>query len=235
MFDVQSEASKCVIQIFSYDKGHVELVGSAVLCWAFVGGSFKRCLLTAKHVAKKTNLVTESTQSYSFNPSYNDLETDRWIMPVFHKLDWALYPLSENHYEDLIKNRRDFIPLVKWDCSGPYTFCGFPATRNKNKRGVIKSQPYSYRGSELPIKDYPSLEKNNDEYIAVHFDKDDCEYASTLQPCSFPDPHGMSGGGIFDNNGVLCGIVTEWNPQRKALIGVRTSVIPAFPSGSLQC
>lgn len=225
MFNVQKIASKHVIQILSVNDGRLESKASGVLCWAPIDGTFKKCLLTAGHVTKEENLATESTESNSDNPYVTMIDGNLWIKQSNSSHDWALYPLPKEHFEDLALNGRDFIPLVNRKNSGPYTFCGFPASKNKTKRGVVKTQPYSYMGSEISKEQYRAIECNPKDTIAVHFDKDDCSLLGDSLQRSFPDPEGMSGGAIFDSFGLLAGIITDLKAQQKALVGIQTVAI----------
>jgi hypothetical protein len=72
---------------------------------------------------------------------------------------------------------------------------------------------------------YKKIGVNQTDYIAVSFHRKDVENVKTKERMVFPEPQGMSGGPIFDQKGMLAGIVTNYEPKLNVLYGIRIEAI----------
>lgn len=221
-FQLEEMKSKSICQIFQIDYGQIESIASGILV-SFSKNDLKYCLLTAAHVAKEKNLVIESSMSHSANPEYNKLEEELFL--GYGERDWALYILPDFFAEDLLRAGKKFYNYNFSSYSSPFTFCGFPSSKNKSSHTVVKCRPYSHTGDEVKRSVYKKIGVNQTDYIAVSFHRKDVENVKTKERMVFPEPQGMSGGPIFDQKGMLAGIVTNYEPKLNVLYGIRIEAI----------
>ena len=208
-------------QIFQIDNCWAKSVASGTFINLLIDG-FRRCLLTAAHVVQSSNLAIESSLSREEHPEYNSLNAYSKLVSEEH--DWALFSLVDFHADDILKLGKQFCNCVG-KLSTPYTFCGFPSSKNKSTPSLVKCRPYSHTDDEISEDDYKLLKIDPYERIAIRFHKQRVVNAKTQEPFVFPEPQGMSGGPIFDKNGNLAGIVTNYEQKHNVLYGTRIETI----------
>jgi hypothetical protein len=76
-----------------------------------------------------------------------------------------------------------------------YSFVGFPNTRNE-VRYNIRPAPFSFLNTPLTTDLYKHYILDSNIHIAVKYDKKRT-VGPNHKPISFPDPHGLSGGGLW--------------------------------------
>lgn len=219
---VDDVKSNSICQIFQVDYGQIESIASGILV-SFSRNNLRYCLLTAAHVAKEKDLVIESSMSHSANPEYNKLDVELFLGS--EKMDWALYILPDFFAVDLLKAGKVFYNYNFVCCSSPFTFCGFPSSKNKSNRTIVNCRPYSHTGEEVENDVYKKIGINPKDYIAISFHRMNVENVKTRERFVFPEPQGMSGGPIFDQRGTLAGIVTNYEPKLDVLYGIRIETI----------
>ena len=214
----RSAAACQIFQIESCkDKYRVESVASGVFVSLPIKG-MKNCLITAAHVLDCLNLSIASSASYDDNPQYNYLSGTPYSSK---ENDWAVFSLSDEFAKDIVESGKIFINFSLAKTCSPYTFCGFPSSKNKSKNSYVKCQPYSHTGDEISIEKYKQLKLDFANFIAIDFHRGDTVNVKTGDRMDFPEPYGMSGGPIFDNNDDFCGIVTNYDRKNNVLYGVR--------------
>ena len=214
-------------QMFQMDGEKPESIGTGSLIKIFneEDHDYVYLLFTAAHVAKESNLAIETDSSRSTEPFYNVLENYSLISSD-EKKDWAMYRLEEKTIDHLLKSGHSFFEYKGCKSEGlTAVFCGFPATKNKTKRSEVRCRPYSYQGNIVNAELYDALAINSKEFIMVNFEPEKVIDCDTGEKITFPDPHGMSGGPIFDNDFNLIGLVLYHEPKLKVLYGIRLSAV----------
>jgi hypothetical protein len=121
-----------------------------------------------------------------------------------------------------------------------YLILGYPETKNRRMdyerlKAILK--PFIFASNTPEPAIYQQLNFPEESHILLNFDRKnitDKDHRVTIAP----DPHGLSGGGIWrirdysnvgsiagPSNKKLVGIITEWKPEMKLIIGVRISCI----------
>ena len=155
-------------------------------------------------------------------------------------LDIGVVPLPPELVDDLLAHFT-FLDVARVDASDVpapqtrYTFVGYPSSQHDGPRGgVLTIEPVRLSSDALPRDKYPSgfeLET----HVCIDFDaKRMVARSERLQ--TPPDPHGVSGGGVFrigtwdeiiagTNQERLVAIAIEVRKQEHCLVGTRV----AFP------
>jgi len=122
-----------------------------------------------------------------------------------------------------------------------YTFVGFPSTKNKvryNSKNV-KGMILSYSGNRVHDDIYAELGISPATHLAIKFRKKKL-LSNSEKMTNFPDPYGMSGGGIWLNDNFhhhpsiyepktkLVGIALSWHKKHQCLMGVSSGAIIAL-------
>ena len=76
-----------------------------------------------------------------------------------------------------------------------YSFVGYPNTRNEVRYNV-RPAPYSFLNTPLAVGLYGQYKLQTSVHIALTYDKKRTVTANR-KPTTFPDPHGLSGGGLW--------------------------------------
>lgn len=190
------ELYKFVCPIYNQRNHRISHVGSAVL--------FKCCdrrfLATAAHVVdnlQKELLLpaTNSLKAYScsFRKTISKKSND--------EVDLAFSELKDVDLGD---------PYDFWDISNSeidrrprllreYIYIGFPSSRNKPKMSMrtVSQEQRMYINLDATSVEYQQLKVNPKSHIAIRFTKDALISLDSTKPVSFPDPTGMSGGGVW--------------------------------------
>lgn len=202
----------CVVPLFdSNELGEAQLLGSAVLI-EIEGDIF---LCTAKHVLDECR--KERSFLYICGPTA--LEPLSGTFRVSDdNLDMALLGLTASQ----AKRFRDAKPLkadsignqVQAERSTYVEFIGFPATKNTRtvQRFVLKR---SIQCNGCTVREITRTE------IRVNFNKRRNMDAASRLRVTAPDPHGMSGGGMF---GIMMNEATVEGAPNPLLIGISTTI-----------
>lgn len=118
---------------------------------------------------------------------------------------------------------------------GVFIFMGYPSSLQKRKFKENNAFKISIRGFYNALcseNDYETLGVTSRKHIAVSFDKKKCKDMDGNQ-FTFPDPQGMSGGGIWrygPNSGspVLCGLSHSNPGQKKFFLGTSIYLVLAL-------
>ena len=183
----------------------------------------EHCLMTAAHVTESSELAIASSLSYDSNPQYNLLQKTDYIS---QEHDWAIFSFSDDLAKDVAESEKIFYEIKIAKIYPPYAFCGFPCSKNKSKSNLVRCRPYIYRGTEISKDKYEQFKINPRHCIAVNFKCKETVNVKTEESMFFPDPQGMSGGPIFDANGLLSGIVTNY--ERKFGVMYGTNFLTIF-------
>ena len=207
-----TELQTCVVPLFNADEdGKAQLLGSAIL--VDVEGEIFLC--TAKHVLDEC----KKDRSYLYIAGPTELEPLSGSFRVSNDgLDSAVLKLTATQ----AKRFRDAQPL-KADSIGNQVqaerckyveFMGFPATKNKRsvKRFVLKRR---IQANGCTVKAITPQE------VRVKFTKKRNIDATSRKRVTAPDPHGMSGGGMF---GIMMTDATVKGKPKPLLIGISTTV-----------
>lgn len=219
-------------------KGTPEVIGSAVLL--HICG--RRFLCTAAHVLDARDgrnvYLPHGDTLQVFGAPVHITQIPASGRRDDDKLDFAVVEL-EGENADRFSSRR-FITLPEIDQNEvprqgrTYTFVGYPASRNKPRRGTtdVREHLVHYSGRPLPQERYAEEGVELASHLIVEFDvKKMIEDGVIVQPIS---PYGVSGGAVWrlgdlqefedgTNREGLVGIGIEC--RRDALIAVRISVI----------
>jgi hypothetical protein len=208
-----------------YKRNHLnkifEYVGSSVLC-NFYG---LKVLFTAAHVLEETQpekpYLAYSEDRFMELPS-NEIrvirENDIDIGIAILAIDLPLYlSVDSLKFGSFCSDEKFQHILVGCPGSG---------TRHSD-RNTQKTKIQGYVTSASEESEYLRLNVNKKEKFIVKFNKEKV-YKENMKQFTFPNPNGMSGGGIFqfDENNAgkfeLVGIMTDWDPHRKnAIIAAR--------------
>ena len=211
------DISKFICQIFQINDGWAESIGSGIFI-SFPIKGMEHCLMTAAHVTETSELAIASSLSYDSNPQYNLLQNTDYVS---QEHDWAIFSFSDDLAKDVVESGKMFYDIKIAETYPPYAFFGFPCSKNKSKSNLVKCRPYIYRGSEISKEEYARFKINPRYCIAVNFKREDVENVKTKEKMTFPDPQGMSGGPIFDTNGLLSGIVTNYERKFDIMYGTK--------------
>jgi hypothetical protein len=207
-----TELQSCVVPLFNADEdGKAQLLGSAIVI-EVEGHIF---LITAKHVLDEC----KNDRSFLYICGPAKLEPLSGVFRVSgDDLDTAVLKLtvSQAHrFRDAQPLKADSIGnQVQAERCKYVEFIGFPATKNKRsvKRFVLKRRIQS---NGCTVKAITPLE------LCVKFNKKRNIDATSRKRVTAPDPHGMSGGGMF---GIMMSDATIEGKPKPLLIGLSTTV-----------
>jgi hypothetical protein len=122
---------------------------------------------------------------------------------------------------------------------------GYPETRNKLKwrrpEDKITPSPIVYSLQKSPPEHFQKYQLDKEQNLLVHFQKKRSKSDKGLR-IQAPDPHGMSGGGLwryrrYDVSGTadgpapdfkLVGVLIEWRKNPEGLLVTRASQLRQF-------
>ncbi len=206
-----------VCHLLQRNGEQMETIGSAVILRL---ANNRVGLLSAEHVFKERNICIPTKESYGQKPFYSLLKGQRYSSDLG---DWAFVISDETFYNSL--KDAGYEESTIGSPMGICIFAGFPISRNKTKKTLVLNRPYSYSAMELVCSEYTKYSIDKSMNIAVHYDKKNTIDRASGKPIQIPDPHGMSGGGIFNIKGELIGIITNQSNDGKILWGSRISYI----------
>jgi hypothetical protein len=237
----EDRAAKYVVPLYgTRDRSERYVVGSGMLL-QIEGRGF---LVTAAHVLEEqriaqTNIEVPGRKALlplsgrgikSRLPESGRRADDR--------IDIGILPLTRDMVDELLENFAflDSRRVDPSDVGGPhtrYTFAGYPSSKHEGPRdGVLAIEPVRYTSEALAPEKYPAgfqLET----HVSIDFDRKRM-VARTEQVQTPPDPHGVSGGGVFRigtwdeiiagrNEERLVGVAIEVNNRARCLLGTRIS------------
>ena len=206
-----------VWHLLQNNDGRYESIGSAT---AIKITDDRFLLISAEHVMEQKNICVPCKESFSENPKYELLLGQR---VASKSEDWSCLILNKELFEKFCEGGYSHSIVGKAD--GVYTFAGFPISKNKTRKTMVQNRPYSYTGTEISKELYNSYKLDSSKYIGVCYDSKNTIDSNTGEPTQFPDPHGMSGGGIFNSKKELVGVITDQSEDGKIFWGIRISYI----------
>jgi len=239
---VEDRAAKYVVPLYgTAERSKRYVVGSGVL----VRIEENAFLITAAHVLDEQQRVRTNIEVPGRNallplggqalktplPSSGRREEDL--------IDIGILPLQRDAVDELLAhfNFLDVQQLDPSDVPGTqtlYTFVGYASSQHEGPRwGVLTIEPVRYTSGPLPPDRYPKgfqLET----HASIDFDAKRM-VARTERVQTPPDPHGVSGGGVFrvgtwdeiiagTNSEQLVGIAIEMRKQEGCLLGTRIAI-----------
>jgi hypothetical protein len=239
MREAAERVADSAIPVYRQVKGGTpEGVGSAVLL-EVCGRKF---LCTAAHVLEaredRNLYLPEGSTVQVFGPVPVHISQAPASGRRDDKFDFAVVELTGENAERFSKRR--IVTMAEIDqnevprAGRTYTFVGYPASRNKSKRGTmgVREHLVHYSGRPLPQDRYDQEGLNLATHLVTEFDiKKMMEGESEVQPIT---PKGVSGGAVWrlgdpsefedgSNREGLVGLGMEYRAD--ALIAVRISVI----------
>jgi hypothetical protein len=241
---ISAHLQRFICPIFGADaRGKSRQVGSSVL-FKVLSMPF---LLTAAHVIDeqatttlyvpgKGSLIELVGTAYSVAPPSTGRQNDH--------VDAGLILLEDNIARE-VASRRSFLSPDDLYMSGGYTrdesygFLGHPGSRNKSRPGnKVKLGIWMFRISSAPLEKYVKTGLDPDTHVLCNFERSkfvDDVGRNTIGP----EPHGMSGGGVWTlynpesesigyHDPKLVAIATEWRKREQALVGARSFVFAAM-------
>jgi hypothetical protein len=206
-----------VVPLFQFNEsGRPELVGSSLY---YAEGPF-RFLLTAGHVILEKfpaklwyphsleSLAELPIQGFSYAK-----ETDLDLLVAQLDRDLPLYrPIT-------------VLGVGAFASSEPFQhmLIGYPASQAKATTDQTNVKVQAYITGAAPTGEYKRLSVNPENQGIVEFKKERV-YNESGQMMTFPDPNGMSGGGVFQyhesfpGRATLVGVMTRWDTERKKAI-----------------
>lgn len=188
-------------------------------------------LLTAAHVA---NICNEKGYYYFIKNTHVQftgelLKTEGSVSDV---IDIAILKLSdESQVSGLNVVTEELLPEPSSATEGIHSVMGYPASKTKMKRPQkkIKSKLYVYYNILCQNDVYKHNDLNAQDHIAIIFDKKKCVSSEGIKT-TFPDPQGMSGGGIWFHDAssgktLLVGIASTWKNRSQCIFGSRLTLI----------
>jgi len=200
---------KSIIPIYKMDsqKGRPDFIGSSIYCQF---GPYKM-LFSAGHV---------------FNHILPDLPWYQYSMSEMRKLPCNEYRFPNDELNDTgIAVLNDDLPMwsaipsrffsvFKQDVEYQHILVGYPAS--STKRSTSDTQKIEIKGyltNAAPIEEYSRLKINQEKEFIISFKKKNV-FGENRNKLTFPNPNGMSGGGVFQFH--------EQNPKKLSLVGIMT-------------
>ena len=222
------------------NKNRPALLGTALL----IRINDKYFILTAAHV------IDENKYSTIYYPGKNKLKI---LNTVFETIS---LPESRNREDDIydfafsilnnsivneLKNKFSFFPVNRIDPNDIpskdkfYTIIGFPGTKSSAIPSLkkIKSKAFAFT-SVSDEKSYKKIGVSDRTHLVLNFDKKE-SLNSEANKFTSPDPHGMSGGGVWlsriiqpnkvKETNKLIGLGIEYRKSLNILVAVKMSLI----------
>jgi hypothetical protein len=233
---VKKIALQCIVPIIDCnDEYNLHVIGSAVL----LNYNSRIFLVTASHVIPDDN-----------NKTYF-LPCEKSRMPLGgHTMRMKSNDGDDKHdlllialYEDIVNGLSNFtaIKVQDVDIQKTYGFnenvalFGYPTSRNrKNRKSIQNFYIQGLMERTAPDAAYQNEKYSTDINILVNFERDNC-LTSDLKGTTHPDPHGMSGGGVwrlFGPNDRYCpsepyliGIILEKSKYEKYVVAVKLGYV----------
>lgn len=140
--------------------------------------------------------------------------------------DYKAVPLDSIDYHHICSSSHDYMAV------------GFPSSKNGLRYGTnhVKRKIYGYTGKMSDSSVFDKMSINPMSHVIINFRKDKL-ISLDQKVITFPDPYGISGGGIwlienisFNRNlqvkkPKLVAISIEWKKRHKCLLGISTATI----------
>ena len=208
------EIESCMVPIFHGKKGErLNFVGTSI----YFEIESRYFLFTAKHVA------LENPKDFYIplcDDEFFNIPTDNFTYSESDKIDIAVF--------ELVQSLDSFIPLTISQCL-PYEevkyysrnliAVGYPGSRIKSTSTTVRTLLKKFVTKESSRNEYHKFNADNRISIVVDFNKKET-ISLKGEKKVFPDPNGMSGGGLFwiQHKGLstrslplLCGILVYWD------------------------
>lgn len=173
-------------------------------------------LITAGHVADFDNLCVGCEEASTPKKFFQTIDGTRIISPKvngnFGKIDWGVLFLAPEIANFL---KRKYVTYAEGDDKGgPYKICGYP-----NNLNTTSTKTTHFEFTPQVISDLN--EASEEEYRKIGYNRE-TNIVLKKDDRSFNFPRGISGGPIFDKEGNLVAIFTDY---KKFLIGTRVPKI----------
>lgn len=218
------------------EDGEPELLGSGLLLR--VGSS--EFIVTAAHVMDRAMhefWVGSDDRLVGIKGPYSHTAAPKGDRDL-DLFDLAIVPLREPEVSELRRCRflslDDLAPFEVPDLrevvGSKYLMFGYPCTRHDKRREQVR--PLKYISRACPAADYAPIGITPSTHIVLNYDK---KRGYTVDgQITLPDPHGISGGGIWKLQGFhgddfeaehLVAIAIEWRKGQKVAFGTRVRVL----------
>lgn len=234
-----SEVFQFVFPILTGDEARPEILGTSVYCAV----ERFRYLLTAGHVLDQCpNHCIEFPAGVCRSPTSGEVVSSN--LPDSgnrndDSVDVAVFRLTARQAAAIeaigaqpirIETRGVDDEAVEGD---EYVFTGYPSSRNRfnRARGFIDPDTVSAVGRSATTTEFASLGRDPASHVAALYDRQN-SVRNGVRGIA-PDAWGMSGGAIWKldrttGDCVLVGIGTDWNVDRRFLIGTRIGAAAAL-------
>lgn len=227
----EEQVARAVCPLYDLDDRKRPLVGSALL----LRTRSRVFLITAAHVLnhnRQTNLYLAGGNDFV------QLKGESYRSEIY---DFAFIPLSETIANELVRVKSlteedldvDEIP----DHHTLYAFVGYPVTKNRPLNGLrlqLSSSVFVVMPAEAQA--YNDVEASPLTHFVGTFDRRRLVEPNVKGTVTGPDPHGLSGGGVWRMGRVnqlvsgatsekLIGVGVRYCKPKKLLIGIRISLV----------
>lgn len=233
---VRKIALECIVPIVDLsDEYDLKVIGSSI----FINYNSRLFLVTASHV------IEENDNKKYFIPCEKEfMPLGGYTMRVksnsgSDKHDLLLFA----PYDDLLKGMSIFNPIILKDTDIQKTYgfnenvavLGYPTSRNRKHRKTIpKFYIQGLMERTAPLQAYKDEKYSTDVNILICFERENC-YTQDFKRTTHPDPHGISGGGVWRLFGpndryspsepYLIGIILEKTKTEKCLVAVKLGYV----------
>jgi hypothetical protein len=232
---VSTIAKTCLVPILcSEDRHTFDVIGSSVL----VEFNENKYLISAAHVFKNENLIYYFPGIQNLVPLLGpSIQMTSNFKEDRH--DIKIISISDKLFEEFktfnpIKVRESDAKRILEPETNVVLF-GFPNSRNRKFRRYIKKFSIQALTNTTADNNWYILEGYDTSlHILIHYNKRINFTADNIQ-VDFPDPHGISGGGIWklflqknylnSKNNYLVGIVIEKSKNHKFIVGIKLEYV----------
>lgn len=217
MIDTNTKGiESCVVPLCYQKRGDsVTLFGSSV----YISVEGRYFLLTAAHVF----IDTPSALLLPREDDFITIPTTDFVADKNDSIDIAVCELASplSRFQPLSINQ--FINYRLAPSNMKLIAVGYPGTKTDSFAGSAKSILKKYVSNESDKQTYVDLKATVAENIVIDFDKNKVMSRDAMER-TFPNPNGMSGGGLFwmHKEGLLrrtepklVGILTRWDARQK--------------------
>lgn len=214
-------AERCLIPILNLeDEFNYHSIGTAISLQYHE----QLYLLTASHVIPNNSIDIWIPYSKGYHKitGHNMRMNSKTSEPDHDKHDIVIYFL-ENRLKNIITEDYNPLPISKYHSQmliqhdEKVAIFGFPVSRNKKRSTSPKHWFLQGLTERVELLDkYNELNYSPDDHLVIQFDKNHCYTKDDMVRTSFPDPYGLSGGGIWR----LFGRGDQYNPLKPYFVGM---------------
>ena len=218
---------KCIIPLYrmNYELKKPEFVGSSIFCSY---GPIK-FIFSAKHVFEEI-IPDRPWFPYSEN-EMSELQFEKYILANDLDLDIGII-LVTNQFKLFKPISARFFGSFNESIDYQHLLTGYPSSSTKRSSKHDQRIKFQvYLTSAASNEEYSRLKVDKNKRFVVKFKKKNV-YNEKKNLVTFPDPNGMSGGGVFQfneknhNQMNLVGLMTDWDIYKKnAIIATRIECI----------